>query len=333
MISSVNALFVNALLLFGIFLLFFYRLGGYPLFDPDEPRYAETARQMIEHGHWITPWFNDAIRLDKPVLFYWMVAGAYRLLGVSEFSARFCSAATATLTVLMTYGFARHVLSRRAGLFSAVILATSLLFVGVGRMAITDMTLTAWMTGATLCLFLTLRRSPGWWAGFGVFAGLGLLTKGPVGLVVPLGIFSIYSLLIVLSGDRDSVRQAWLTRWTPLGPLLALAIALPWYLLAWRENGPIFWDALFLHNVTRYSAVVSGHQQPGWYYAAVLLAGFMPWTPWLPAALARLWRQARADHRQRVARGDAGYRLALYAATWAVFVFLFFSVAQSRLPS
>jgi 4-amino-4-deoxy-L-arabinose transferase-like glycosyltransferase len=310
-----------------LFLLFFFRLGSYPFFDPDEPRYAETARQMTEAGHWITPFFNGQIRLDKPVLFYWLIAGIYKLLGISEFSARLVSASAATFTVGIVFAFARHWLTKRAAWFSAFILSTSVLFIGVARMSITDMTLTAWMTATTLCLFMSLYAHSRWWLAVGLFAGLGLLTKGPVALAVPLAVFGIHWLATGLE------RRAWRTPWMPLGLLLSFAIAVPWYLLAAHETGPIFWDALFKHNMTRYASVVSGHQQPVWYYVVVLLAGFLPWTAYLPSAVLLLWQRIRANHRERVAQCDFAYLVSLYGAIWTVFVFGFFSAAQTRLPT
>lgn len=310
-----------------LFLLFFFRLGSYPFFDPDEPRYAETARQMTEAGHWITPFFNGQIRLDKPVLFYWLIAGVYKLFGVSEFSARFVSALAATFTVGFVYAFCRYWLSERVGLFSAVILATNMLFIGVARMSITDMTLTAWMTATTLCLFMALHAQARWWLGVGLFAGLGLLTKGPVALAVPMSVFGIYWLATGLES------RAWRTLWMPVGLLLAFAIAVPWYLLAAHETGPVFWQALLKHNMTRYSSVVSGHQQPVWYYVVVLLAGFLPWTAYLPSAVLLLCQRVRMGHRERVARRDFGYLIGLYSTIWIVFVFVFFSAAQTRLPT
>jgi len=113
------------LVLMGI--VFFYKLGSYPLFDLDEPRYAEAAREMMERSNWITPYFNYEVRFDKPVFFYWLIALAYQWFGLSEFSARFFSAVTASGTVLMIYGFGRYWISRNYGLFSALILTTSML--------------------------------------------------------------------------------------------------------------------------------------------------------------------------------------------------------------
>ncbi len=306
------------------FILFFYRLGSYPLFDLDEPRYAEAAREMLESGNWITPHFNYELRFDKPVFFYWLVAFAYQWFGLSEFSARFFSAVMATSSALAVYCFGKNLISKQYGFFSALILSTSILFIGIARMSITDMTLSFFMTATSLCLFLAAHKSLRWWLAAGVFAGLGVLTKGPVAIVAPGAIFTIYTLLI------GEFKRCLLNRWLPLALLICLGIALPWYVLAYQQNGHIFLEALFLHNVTRFSDVVSGHKQPPYFYALVLLAGFLPWTVYLPAAIKRLWQRAKA-HQSHIQKQNFRYLVPLYAATWALFVFAFFTMGNTKL--
>ena len=279
---------------------------------------------MIERGNWITPYFNYELRFDKPVFFYWLIALAYQWFGISEFSARFFSAVTASSTVLMIYGFGRYWISRTYGLFSAFILATSLLFIGIARMSITDMTLSCWMTATTLCLFMAAHKNLRWWLAAGFFSGLAVLTKGPVGIVVPGAIFSLYCLSI------GEFKRCILNRWLALGLLACLAVALPWYILAYQQNGPIFLDALFLHNVTRYSDVVSGHKQPFYFYALVLLAGFFPWIASLPAAIQQLLDQFKT-HRANVENKNFNYLVPLYAGIWIIFVFCFFSLGSTKL--
>ena len=310
------------LVLMGI--VFFYKLGSYPLFDLDEPRYAEAAREMMERGNWITPYFNYEVRFDKPVFFYWLIALAYQWFGLSEFSARFFSAVTASGTVLMIYGFGRYWISQNYGLFSALILATSMLFIGIARMSITDMTLNFWLTATSLCLFMVAHKDLRWWLAAGFFAGLAVLTKGPVGIVVPGAIFTLYCLAI------GQFKRCLLNRWLPVGLLVCLAVALPWYILAYQQNGPIFLDALFLHNVTRYSDVVSGHKQPAYFYALVLAAGFFPWIASLPAAVQQLFSQLKA-HRTHVENKDFNYLVPLYAGIWVLFIFCFFNLGNTKL--
>jgi 4-amino-4-deoxy-L-arabinose transferase-like glycosyltransferase len=312
------------LLLVFAFILFFYKLGNYPLFDLDEPRYAEAAREMLENGNWITPYFNYELRFDKPIFFYWLIAGAYKLFGLSEFSARFFSAITATLTVLGTYLFGKYWISKQYGFFSALILSTSILFVGIARMSITDMTLSFFITSTILSLFMAAHQNLKWWLVAGFFAGFGVLTKGPVALVLPGTIFILYTLFI------GEFKRCLLNKWLPLALILCLAIALPWYILAYQQNGPIFLDMLFLHNVTRFSDVVSGHKQPPYFYSLVLLAGFLPWSGYLPAAFKRLWEQTKA-HKQHIQTQNAHYLIPVYTVIWIGLIFIFFSFGNTKL--
>jgi 4-amino-4-deoxy-L-arabinose transferase-like glycosyltransferase len=324
--SSFNFRHIKLLALLAfVFVLFFYKLGSYPLFDMDEPRYAEAAREMLERGNWITPYFNYELRFDKPVFFYWLIAIAYKIFGLSEFSARFFSALSAAFIVGMVYLFGRHWISGRYGFFAGLILASSIMFMGLSRMSITDMTLACFMTGVTLSLFMAAHKNLRWWLVAGVFAGLAVLTKGPVGIVVPGAIFTIYTLLI---GD---FKRCLLNRWLPLALLVCAVVAVPWYVLAYQENGQIFLDALLFHNMTRFSDVVSGHQQPIYFYVIVLLVGFMPWTLYLPAAIRRLWQQARTSHRAHIQARNFNYLVPLYASLWVAFIFTFFTVSHTKL--
>lgn len=323
---SDSRLFKLDILLISVFclLIFFFKLGSYPLFDLDEPRYAESAREMIERGNWITPYFNYEVRFEKPVFFYWLIILAYKTFGLSEFSARFFSAVSASAMVGMLYAFGRHFISRQYGLFSALILASSLMMIGIGRMAITDMTLSCFMTGSTLCLFMAAHRNLKWWLAAGIVTGFGILTKGPVALVIPGAIFTIYTLL------TGQFKRCILNRWMPLAILTAVGIAAPWYVAIYQENGPIFIESQLMNNLTRYSDVVSGHKQPPYFYTLVLLAGFMPWTPYLPAALRQLWTDFK-QRRSLAAQPNFQYLIPLFSTGWIAFVFLFFSVSNTKL--
>jgi 4-amino-4-deoxy-L-arabinose transferase-like glycosyltransferase len=323
-----NSTFYGVVTLFlaCILILFLYNLGSYPLFDPDEPRYAEASRQIALYGDWITPHFNGLIRLEKPPFFYWLAALSYKAFGISEWSARFPSAILASLTVI----FSSLLVSWRngwlKGILSGLILASSILFLGIGRMSITDMTLTAWLTGAGFSLYLVTHHHRRWWLAAGIFIGLALLTKGPIGLAIPLMVIGLYSLW------TKQFRKIFLTPWMPIGLTLSFIIALPWYILAYQANGDFFLQSLFWNNVTRYSSVVSGHKQPGWYYIDVLLIGFMPWTFFLPAAALRIAnREFWVSPFKSI--NDESRSLLRYCVLWASFVFAFFMLGQTRLPT
>jgi len=351
-------------------LLFFYALGAYPLFDPDEPRYAEASRQIALYGDWITPHFNGLIRLEKPPFFYWLAALSYKTFGISEWSARFPSGVLAFLTVGMSGLLTHWCNGWKKGLLSGLVLATSILFLGIARMSITDMTLTTWLSGAGFSLYLVAHNHRRWWLAAGAFIGLALLTKGPIGIALPVTVIGLYSLW------TRQFRTIFLTRWMPLGLGLACLIAMPWYIWAYQANGDFFLQSLFWNNVTRYSSVVSGHKQPGWYYIAVLLIGFMPWTFFLPAAVMRLLNKrfwvlpldrpltlapssARGkeiicsnnvdeeakysplinntplppQRRRNQGWGEDTSSLLRYCILWAGFVFTFFMMGQTRLPT
>ncbi len=309
-------------------LLFYYRLGSLTLFDADEPAFAEAAREMVVSGDWITPHFNFQPRYDKPVLFYWLIVLAYKTFGIGEFAARFWSAAFATGLVLSIYLFGRGVLGRRAALIAAVAFATNVGTAILARAAVTDMTLTFFMTWTFFCFFgayrsAERRRDGCLFAGYLAMA-LSILTKGPIGLLIPGLVIGLF--LIV----RKSAR-ATLSRLRPVfGLSLFAVIALPWYLLALRENG---WDLvqgfIVKHHLIRYTGVVSGNTGAPFYFLPVVLLGFFPWSGLLPKAFGDLW-----TIRKRV-RGALTLReeLLLFAFLWFAVVFVFFSLSGTKLPS
>lgn len=311
------------LLVLGCVFAFWLNLGGYPLFDVDEPRYAQAAYEMLERGDWVTPYFNGVVRFDKPVFFYWLIAIAYKWFGVSEFAARSVSALSATLMVFTVFGLGAKVVGRRFGFLAGMVLVSSVMMAGIGRMSITDMNLALWMTLTTAVLYLVPHHNRAWWLAAGVFAGIGILTKGPVAIVLPGAVLVIYSLL------TQQFKKSFLTPWFLVAVLVALILPLPWYFAAYDANGQVFLDALYNHNVSRFSGAVNYHIKPFWYYVPVLLVGFMPWVVFLPAAIRTAWRygQFQMTLRER----SPLVSMLLYSAVWAVTVFVFFSVAKTKL--
>lgn len=200
--------------------LFYTRLGTARLWDRDEPRNAGCAVEMLERGDWITPYFNDEIRVHKPVLLYWFMISAYAVFGVGEFAARFWSATLAIGTVWMTYFIGRRLLDASAAFWGAAILATSLIFMVTARLANPDSTLIFFTTLATLVyvhfafaakdaddpnLPPTRAATPDWFPAshFTVFWMYGLmaiatLAKGPIGIVLPTAVIGMFLLVMRL---------------------------------------------------------------------------------------------------------------------------------------
>lgn len=306
--------------------LFFFRLGTPGLFDADEPAYAQAAREMLETGDWITPHFNGRPRFDKPILFYWLITLSYRVFGVTEFAVRFWSALAAVMLALLIAWAAQRRFGPPADLWAGLAFAVNGLTGLLARAAVTDMLLTLFVTLAILAGVEALSdatRKGRRWATMGWAAmGLAVLVKGPVGLLIPA--MALGGALLILRELRGLTR---LFPWQ--GPVLFAAIAVPWYVLVLSANGWAFVEGFVIkHHVTRFTGVISSHAGPLWFYIPVALIGFFPWSGFLPRAL---WRGGTVARRREIR--EPGDRLLVACACWAIGVFVFFSLARTKLPS
>jgi len=299
-------------------------LGSTGLWEPDEPRYAEATRQMLQRGDMLTPYFNGAPRFEKPILFYWTQVGAFVVFGVSETAARLPSAIAGLGCLLLTYAIGRRYFPARAALSGTLVLATTFRFVVWTRLGLPDVLLMFWLLGALSYFLRALEDEPyhphvaliGWAA-----VGLGMLTKGPV-IVIPLLTVAAY---VLWTRQHVSVRR--LRPW--VGALLAAAIGLPWYLwMAW-QHGRTFVDFAIGHELLeRYassSAAFSTPPRSVLWYPRIYLGDAAPWTLFVVAAAAWAVVQWRTfDDRTR--RG-----LAL-VAIWFVTVFIVFVPSRFKMP-
>lgn len=296
-------------------------LGRAPLANPDEGRYAEVPREMIASGDYVTPRLDGVPYFEKPPLGYWMVAACERWLGPGEAAVRLTPAALALAGILMTYAAARRLHGRDAGLWSAGVLGTSLLFFGLGHLVTLDMPVSVLMTSTLLCFILAVHEPPGTrrrllFYGLYASSALATLTKGLEGFLITGAVMFLW---LVLYGQWHRLRPLHL----PTGILLFLAIALPWHLLAAARN-PGWARFYFIHeHWERFTDTGHGRYQPPWFFIPVLLLGLFPWTGFLWPAL-----------REAVAGGWAGRRdraLPGFFLVWAGFILLFFSASKSKL--
>lgn len=292
-------------------LIMFFNLGSIPLLDPDEPVYAETPKEMVQFNEFLSPRIFGEYWYDKPPLYYWLVAGAGKVFGMGEFAARFPSAVLGVAGVLALYLFGRELFNKRAGLAGALILATSLEYVYLGKAAVTDMTLTFCLTLALLG-FITKRYLLMY-----VFIGLATITKGPVGFLFPGAIILLY---LVLAGRIRQVTEIKL----PAGIGIFALIGLPWYWFMYSVHGSAFIDTfLGFHNVTRFTSPEHPELVVWYYFIPVLILGFFPWTAILVQSVwASLQRSSQDDN-----------RTLMFLNIWAAFIFLFFSICQTKLVS
>ena len=231
---------IGLLLLFCSF-LYFMNLHQRDLWNPDEPRYAQVAREMVQGGDWILMHFNGAPYPDKPPLFFWLIAlSSFLWQGFTSFSARFPSALLGTLTVVLTYFIGRRLYSSRTGFLSGLILATSLKFANLSARADIDTTLTFFTTAALFCFIHWYKsmkegRQSVSIYGFYIGMGLGTLTKGPVGLLIPLLVGLVY---LVYEKDWQAIRKMRLLK----GLLVFLFITLAWYFPAVMKGGKSYFQ-------------------------------------------------------------------------------------------
>ena len=303
------------------------KLGTPGLFDADEPAYAQAAREMLARGDCVTPYFNGQPRFDKPILFYWLIIVSYEVFGITEFAVRFWSALAALGLVLLLWRAARRWNGERAALWTAIAFSTNLLTALLARAAVTDMLLTFFVTAAILAGLEALEGSAArsrWQAtGLWVAMALAVLVKGPVGVLIPA--MALGGCLAALPETRVGLRH--LFPWE--GPVLFLVIAAPWYVLVLSANGWAFVEGFVIkHHVTRFTGVISSHAGPLWFYLPVILVGFFPWSGFLPSAL---WRATRTAWNRRAA--TAGDRVAVACLCWLMGLFVFFSLAGTKLPS
>jgi 4-amino-4-deoxy-L-arabinose transferase-like glycosyltransferase len=309
---DISALFV----IFGI--AFFQTLGRVPLIEPDEGRYAEIPREMLERCDFITPLLDYVKYFEKPPLHYWLNAIFMSIFGRNEFAARFAGALMGLLAVILTYHVGRRLFGRREGLWAALILGTCTGFLAQARLNITDMTLTCTLS-ASLAFFIVAaregeRRKGRYYYASYACAALAVLAKGLIGIVFPGAIIFLY---LLLSRRWRLLREMRLAT----GIALFLAVAAPWFVLVSLRN-PEFARFFFIHeHFERYLTKVHGRYQPFWFFAPVLAGTMLPWSMFVPAALRGSWRERQG--------AEGGSRL--YLATWAVFIFLFFSKSDSKL--
>ncbi|HWR43776.1 glycosyltransferase family 39 protein [Sporomusa sp.] len=300
---------ITVILVAGFIMLF--QLGELPLLDPDEPVYAQTAREMLAANDLISPRIFGDFWYDKPPMYYWLVAGAFKVFGQTEVAARLPSACLAVFGALMVYMGGKSIINNRAGFIAALVLSTSLEYFYLGKAAVTDVTLTFFITA---CLLLYLRKK--YYLAY-VAAGLAVLTKGPIGIVFPVAIILIH---LILTRNLGSLRYMKIFS----GGALVLAVALPWYLAMFHFHGMDFVNTfLGFHNVTRFLQPEHSSGTLWYYYIPVLLLGFFPWTIFLVQSV---W--AALQNRD----SEQGSELVFFVI-WAMVVFAFFTVSQTKLIS
>jgi 4-amino-4-deoxy-L-arabinose transferase-like glycosyltransferase len=306
-------IFVAAAAIFSLFFL----LGARGLNEPDEGRFSEVGREMAATGNYVTPHLEGVRHLSKPPMTYWLIAASIKIFGVNEFAARLPAALAALGTLLAVFFLTRSAFDETTALWSVVILLSSALFFAVAHIITTDMILTCFVTWSVWFLWRWHVSDDKSWrkiAWFYAFLGLGMMTKGPVAVILPL--FSVLGLR--WKNKNFALRQMCWGR----GMLIFLAISVPWFVAVAQKNPAIWHYFLVRESVERLATGVHHRSKPFWYFVPVLAGGFLPWSVLLPAAA-------------RALRGKTGREadLVRLCGAWAIVGLVFFSLSRSKLPT
>jgi 4-amino-4-deoxy-L-arabinose transferase-like glycosyltransferase len=332
--STVRHFAAGSLAAIVLWLTFFAHLNAVGLLGPDEPRYAAIAREMAATGDWVTPRLFGRPWLEKPVLYYWAAAPAFRELGTGEDAARLPSSIAALLAAIAVAWAASSFYGLAAGFAGLLIFSTCIASLAFERAATPDMLFSTalafgMVTAAALLRRAGALRSPsqskpnGKNLGgillvlFGAWLGLAALAKGPAAVVLAAGSVGLWAL----------TTQRWRRAFALAHPIALLSfcvVALPWYILCARRNPDFIRTFFLLHNVRRYTTDVFQHHQPFWFLGPVLLLGLLP----CAALLGGVLRNGLQRWRENSWRESPGW----FFACWAVFPVIFFRFSQSKLP-
>jgi 4-amino-4-deoxy-L-arabinose transferase-like glycosyltransferase len=301
--------------------LLLYPCLSFHLFEPDEGRYAEIAREMTTRGEWIVPYLQGEPYLDKPPLLYWLTMISYRIFGVHDWAARVVPALAVHLTILTVYLLGRRSLGERGAFWGALLLGLAPGFVSTGRLLLLDGLLTLWATLSVLTAYEAVRgerlRWP-WWILSALACGLGILTKGPIALVLLVPPLIAHRWL---TGQVHRIGRRQLLAYAAI----VGGVLLPWHLAIAMRIPEFFTYFFWRHNVLRFLAPFD-HLEPIWYYIPIVLTGLLPGML-LSISFVRF---LLSGHAETAGRRCPELGFYLLAGGWCL---LFFTLSGSKLPT
>lgn len=305
------------------YLFLMFGNGVVSLTHPDEVFYAQTAKEMIAHDSWMTPYIFDEPQFEKPVLFYWMLKASMKWFGTSPSAARFWPALFGILGVVVTYWISWMLFgNKRISFFSGLLLESSVIYVALSRAVLTDMVFSIWVVISLGFFYYGYRypekKSLGIILCF-VFSAIAVMTKGLLGICFPFGVILGY--LLVKRDLRFLMCRA------SLGGLAAfIFLAVPWHALMFKLYGQEFLHEYFQNVHIRRLSEAEHLKCDTWYfYLGIMVGGVMPWTFFLFPALGLLFRHVRIKHVNRDSL--------MFLLFWILGVYVFVQPAHSKLAS
>ena len=352
-------------LVIAVAVIWFANLEYRKLIKPDEGRYAEIPREMVASGDWTTPRLNGLKYFEKPPLQYWATATAYTVFGEHQWTSRLWTALTGFAGIVLVWFAGSRLFGREAANYAAILLGSSMLYVLMAHINTLDMGVTFFLTLGILALLLAqqgygslqnrreqvemqdaaqratrhtdqvgeeqastqhsrstaqqvIKASRNWMLLAWAALALAVLSKGLMGLILPGAALFIYC---VVQRDFSVLKRM---HWLP-GLAVFFLITAPWFYLVMKAN-PEFFQRFFIYeHYLRFTTKVHDRYQPWYYFVPILLLGALPWTVLMFDTLMRTWKGG--------ARAANVFSAERFLLIWAVFIYLFFSVSSSKLPS
>ena len=302
------------------FVVLFWRLGEPTFWDPDEAHYAETTRELIVTGDWLTPKYNEQPFFDKPIFFHWLQSVPMRWFGPTEAAARLVPALAALALVVVTWWLGDRLAGPDVGRLAALILTANPAMFGLARYAILDSLMTALLFGgAAMVVVSALTDRPRMqYAGY-VLVGLAVCVKGPLAVAL-CGI----AFVLAIIASKEARRRLLALKWIQ-GLAIAIGIAIPWFALMLNRHDGAFIDGYFLReNFTLFARPHYGNQPRWWFYLEIAAVGFLPWT-WM--LIGRFYDTLRSSASRQ--RPPDSFETLLWC--WTIAIIGFFSFSQFKL--
>ena len=296
--------------LIALAVLYFWQLGSYGLMNPDEGRYSEIPREMIESGDYLTLHLNYVDYFEKPPLHYWLTAVSFLIFGQNEFAARFIPALMGFLTILITWFTARKFEDEDTANFAAIILGTSALFFAISRINITDMTLSFFLTLSLFSFYIFYKENRKRWL-YIFYAALAFATlaKGLIGIVLPAGVIFCF---MVFKRDWSIFKRLFLSP----AILVFFLICVPPFYLVCKKNPDFFYFFFIQEHFLRYATKMHDRYEPFWFFIPIIIGGFFPWLGALFISFKNYFTKREVN---------------VYLMLWIIIITFFFSASHSKL--
>lgn len=298
-----------------IYLLLSVSTIGYtPVFESTEARYAEIAREMLEKGNYIEPYFNGIKHFHKPPFTYWMIAAGLKLFGINNFGARFFGIIASLFIMIFTFKLSKFFTNEDEREYSVYILGTSVLFLSISRIVATDIYLTLWTVIVQYYYFKQIYgiKSEINAILIGIFLGLGFLTKGPI-----IFLFTLLPFLVMKIFD-EKFRNVFNFKSILLSFVSFLVVSLPWYITVIIKNPGLLEYFLKVQTVDRVTTNRFNRQQPFYFFLNTLFFSTLPYSILIIFKTKQIYKN---------------YKEHLVFLIYIFVPFIIFSIAKSKLHS